>query len=79
MKEPKKNIGQTKDSGWQFGLRKTFDLPQKDVWEFMFSDKGLNVWLGPVKGDLETNKTFQTGEGLEGMIKLLKIRAKDLR
>lgn len=72
MKELKKSIGQTKDSGWQFGLRKTFDLPQKDLWDFMFSDEGLNVWLSPVEGELETDKAFQTREGLEVKMKLLK-------
>lgn len=46
MKKEKKAVGLTKDAGWQFGLRKTFHFSQEYLWHFMFSNKGLKIWLG---------------------------------
>ncbi len=46
MKRQEKTVGLTKDVGWKFGLRKTFPYSQEYLWDFMFSDKGLKIWLG---------------------------------
>ena len=68
----KKIVGQTKDVGFQFGLRKTFQLPQDQVWEFMFSPTGLDIWLGKLATELELNKSFRTESGIEGHVRVLK-------
>lgn len=71
MKAPGKPVGLTKDGSWQFGLRKTFPFPQQFVWDFMFSDQGLRIWLGELEDELEFGKTFQTTEGVEGLVRVL--------
>ncbi len=52
-----KEVGKTKDSGYQAGVRKTFDISHHDLWNFMFSEKGLHIWLGKISPDkLEINQ-----------------------
>lgn len=70
MKTQKKNIGLTKDVGWQFGLRKTFPYAQQYLWDFMFSNKGLKIWLGNLNEKLEIKKSFKTKEGIEGVVRI---------
>lgn len=68
MKTQEKTIGLTKDVGWQFGLRKTLPYSQKYLWDFMFSDKGLKIWLGELNEKLETKKAYKTNAGTEGFV-----------
>lgn len=67
-----KILGQTKDGSFQFGIRKTFALTLEDAWEFMFSEKGLNLWLGKPKQLFELKQSFETAEGISGFIRLIK-------
>ena len=68
MKTPEKLIGLTEDVGWQFGLRKTFSYFQEYLWDFMFSEKGLKVWLGEMEEELAIKKAYKTKEGIEGVV-----------
>lgn len=70
MKRQEKPVGLTKDVGWQFGIRKTFPYSQKYLVDFMFSDKGLKIWLGELKEELEIQKTYNTKEGIEGFVRV---------
>ncbi|UII29720.1 ATPase [Fulvivirga ulvae] len=67
-----KEVGLTKDVGYQFGKRKTFELSLEDAWEFMFYKKGLDIWLGTLPGGLELLQPFQTKEGIVGKLRLMK-------
>ena len=58
-------VGQTKDGTFQFGLRKTFSQDYKVVWDFMFSNKGLSIWLGEIDFEkLEFKKEYILKNGL---------------
>jgi hypothetical protein len=70
MTKPKKPVGLTKDVGWQFGISKTFYHSQSFLWDFMFSDQGLKIWLGETEEELENKKSFRTKEGIEGFIRV---------
>jgi uncharacterized protein YndB with AHSA1/START domain len=49
---PLKTVGKTKDTGYQFGIRRTFNLKAEVVWEMLFSPEGQSIWLGePMDGD----------------------------
>lgn len=69
MKETKHHLGQTQDVGFQFGIRRTFPIPIEDAWNFMFSKKGLSIWLGTFNG-LKTKVKFITKEGIEGLFRV---------
>lgn len=63
-------VGKTKSSGWQFGLRKTFPVSEQQAWDFIFSDQGLGIWLGALTTDLELKKRYRTREGIEGLVRV---------
>ena len=67
-----KQIGKTKDVGFQFGVRKTYHISSDDVWNFLFSDKGLKIWLGELESDLKLKKEFKTEEGIIGYVRVFK-------
>jgi hypothetical protein len=70
MERQQKPVGLTKDVGWEFGLRRTFLFSQEYLWDFMFSDKGLKIWLGELKEELEIKKNYHTKEGIEGFVRV---------
>lgn len=72
MKRQDKPVGLTKNAGWQFGLRKTFPYSQEFLWDFMFSEKGLQIWLGELENELELKKDFKIREGIEGHVRVFK-------
>ncbi len=65
-------VGKTKDVGFQFGLQKTFAVSQKQVWDFMFSGKGLKIWLGELETDFEPKESCRTKDGIEGFVRVFK-------
>lgn len=71
--EQTKVVGQTKDVGFQIGVRKTFPVSVDVAWDFLFSDEGLSIWLGKVNpGDFKPGTAYKTREGVEGKISVLK-------
>jgi len=38
-------IGQTKGTGFQVGVRRSFSISQEDAWNLLTSPDGLNLWL----------------------------------
>jgi uncharacterized protein YndB with AHSA1/START domain len=68
-----KVIGQTKDAGFQIGVRKTFPVSVNQAWDFLFDNDGLLIWLDGVKfDDLVLHQAYKTKEGIEGKINTLK-------
>ena len=66
-----KQTGSTKDAGFQMGIRRTFSIPVNKVWEFLFSDEGLLIWLGKTN-ELEWKKgePFRTSNRTDGMVRV---------
>jgi len=52
------NTGLTKDAGYQAGVRKTIPLTLHDIWNFLFSEKGIQTWLG-YYGELKWQRNQQ--------------------
>lgn len=65
-----KQVGQTKDVGFQFGLRKTFPVSSEEMWNFLFSEKGLKIWLGKLKTEFELKKHYETENGITGFVRV---------
>jgi hypothetical protein len=58
--EQTKVVGQTKDVGFQIGVRRTFPVSVNLAWDFLFSDKGLSFWLGKIdSGDIEPDEAYK--------------------
>ncbi len=65
-------VGQTKDMGFQFGLRKTVPFSANFVWEFLFSEAGLNIWLGELQTSFKIGQPYITKSGIEGFIRVFR-------
>ncbi len=65
-------LGKTKDVGFQFGIRKTFPVSSEKVWDFLFSENGLKIWLGNLKNELEIKKEYETENGITGLVRVFK-------
>ncbi|MBW1600045.1 SRPBCC domain-containing protein [Streptomyces sp. JJ38] len=56
--------GFTQDAGWQIGVSKTLAHPPSAVWEFISSEEGLALWIGPgVRLTPEKGSRYTTEEG----------------
>ena len=42
------------------------------AWDFLFSDKGIKIWLGKLKNELEINKKYETENGISGLVRIFK-------
>jgi uncharacterized protein YndB with AHSA1/START domain len=42
----RREVGRTRDAGWEIGVSKTIDRPVEAVWEFICSPAGIAIWLG---------------------------------
>ncbi len=71
--EKTKVVGQTRDAGFQIGVRKTVAVPAETVWNFLFSVAGLSIWLGKMSlENFELGKPFKTEEEIEGKLSVFK-------
>lgn len=68
-------VRKTKDVGFQFGIRKTFPVSTKRVQDFLFSKKGINIWLGQLKNELEIKKDYETENGIIGLIRVFEVNS----
>jgi len=69
-----KVVGQTKNVGFQIGVRRTFPISQKKAWELAISNEGLKLWLGDFTSfPLQKNEKYsaETGNGEIRVIKPL--------
>ena len=65
-------VGKTKDLGFQFGIRKTIPVSTEKIWDFLFSENGLKIWLGKLNTELELKKEFKTENGISGLVRVFK-------
>src|SRR5690606_25136336 len=42
------------------------------LWDYMFSEKGLKIWLGEIENELEIKKNYETKDGVEGFVRVFK-------
>jgi uncharacterized protein YndB with AHSA1/START domain len=59
--------GQTKDAGWEVGVRTTVGAPLATVWTFLLGD-GLPLWLGNTTLRLEKGAPYETDDDIRGTI-----------
>jgi len=41
----RKQVGQPKDVGFQFGIRKTIPVSTEKIWDFLFSENGITGFI----------------------------------
>lgn len=69
--EKNRIVGQTKDVGFQIGIRRTLPISLDKAWHFLFSEEGLKIWLGKISSEqFDLNKNYKTKEGVEGEVRV---------
>jgi len=70
-----RQVGRTRDVGWQIGVSRTIAVDIDTAWEYLISTAGLATWLGPGVGTpLVNGQTYETGEGTTGEIRSVRER-----
>ncbi len=66
----KRVLGETKDAGYQIGVQTRLPVPADALWSFLFSQKGLSLWLN-VSHALrpEPKCDYTTEDGIRGQIR----------
>ena len=65
-----REVGRTRDAGWEIGVSRTVHLPVTEVWEFLASPEGRELWLGAGVEHLdEKGRTYTTAEGTVGEVR----------
>lgn len=73
MAQTPKPVGLTKDVGYQVGVRQTLAIAFDQVWDFIFSKKGLAIWLGQFDINLlESKNSFSTLDGIKCRVSVFK-------
>jgi len=63
----RREVGRTRDAGWQIGVSRTVDLPVEQVWAFITSPEGVAIWLGEGVTVLpERGAGYRTTAGVHG-------------
>ncbi len=63
--------GQTRDTGFQIGSRRTFNLPAQAAWGLVTSLEGVNLWLGPVSEfSFKKGASYKLRDGSGGEIRV---------
>lgn len=64
-------VGQTRASGFQVGVRRTFAISPEAAWTLITSPVGLTIWLGAIKAPVNReDDNFTTINGEHGQIKV---------
>jgi uncharacterized protein YndB with AHSA1/START domain len=65
-----KEVGKTADVGWQIGVSRSLPYPLAEVWAFLSSKDGAEIWLGPgAVLPQERGATYETTSGTKGEIR----------
>lgn len=66
-------VGLTKDSGWQVGVRKTLPIAPEKAWDFLLSKDIVRLWLGEVPPvHFQCGSMFKLSDKTEVKITMLK-------
>jgi uncharacterized protein YndB with AHSA1/START domain len=67
-------VGQTKTSGFQIGVRRTFPVSVQDAWQFLTSTAGINIWLGELSTfSLTKGETYTTKDDTKGEVRVVNV------
>ena len=71
-----KQVGLTKDAGWEVGVRTTVAAPLSVVWQYL-TGEGLKVWLGQIDAlPTEKGAAYATTDGVSGTVRGYKSESK---
>jgi uncharacterized protein YndB with AHSA1/START domain len=71
--EPGRVTGQTRDTGFQVGVRRTLPLSPEEAWRLVTSPAAVREWLGVGAGvEWERGRTYALADGAAGEVRVVK-------
>jgi uncharacterized protein YndB with AHSA1/START domain len=67
-----RDVGRTRDAGYQVGIRRTLPIGVDDAWRLVTSGDGVRAWLGdgePV--ELAPGREYALADGSGGMVRVV--------
>jgi uncharacterized protein YndB with AHSA1/START domain len=69
MQQQKRIIGQTRDAGFQIGVRRTFPITHEAAWQLLTSAEGIRIWLDESADvELAHGATYRLVDGTSGKV-----------
>jgi len=69
MQERKSMIGQTRDAGFQIGVRRTFPIALEAAWQLVTSAAGMRIWLDEsAEVELAHGAAYRLADGTSGRV-----------
>lgn len=69
----KRVVGQTADTGFQIGARRTLPIAPEEAWRLVTSPEGVRAWLGDARGfAVEKGAEYSTANGAVGVVRVAK-------
>jgi uncharacterized protein YndB with AHSA1/START domain len=61
-------VGQTRDAGFQVGVRRSLPITPEHAWELVTSRVGVQLWLGDTGADLGAGASYRLADGTTGEV-----------
>ncbi|MBD0384225.1 SRPBCC domain-containing protein [Paenibacillus sp. WST5] len=69
----RKPVGLTASSGFQIGVRRTLPLSKEQLWAYLTSTAGIQLWIGDMPFlELKVGHKFITKDGTSGELRVVK-------
>jgi len=76
MQQQKRMIGQTRDVGFQIGVRRTLPIAHEATWQLVTSAEGRRIWLDDsVEVELAQGATYRLADGTSGKISVFTLNS----
>ncbi|HEX9938106.1 MAG TPA: SRPBCC domain-containing protein [Longimicrobium sp.] len=67
-----REVGKTRDTGWQIGLRRTLPVGVADAWRAVTSPQGVRAWLGDgAHVQFEPGSDYALADGSTGTVRVV--------
>lgn len=78
MTDEKQHVGQTRDAGFQIGVRRILPIEHKAAWRLLTSREGVRMWLGEIEGELAKGVAYRLSDDTIGHVSVF-VRLSHLR
>lgn len=70
---PQRSVGETRDAGFEIGVRRTLPVPAETLWLLVTSAEGRRAWLGAGPDfALEPGAAYALDDGAQGEVRVLR-------
>ena len=75
MADQERTVGQTRDTGFQIGVRRTLPMAREAAWRLLTTPSGVKIWLGEVEGQFVQGATYRLADSTTGEVTVFAINS----